>query len=71
VIKQERLLLVFGACLALGAVAIDAMAQDEPEPLWAYAFSTPPKPDDKAIPQAAPTTVCAAARIPASPTHPR
>ena len=31
---------------------IDAAAQDEPEPLWAYAFSAPPKPGDKAIPQA-------------------
>ena len=47
VITQERLLLVCGACAALGALAIDAAAQEAPEPLWAYAYSTPPKPDDK------------------------
>ena len=54
-ITQERLLLVCGARVALGALAIDAAAQEAPEPLWAYAYSTPPKPDDKATPQAAPT----------------
>jgi len=40
--------------LALGASTI-ALGQDEPEPLWAYAYSTPPKPDDTAIPQSPPT----------------
>jgi cytochrome c553 len=55
VIQQQRVLLVCGACVALGVFAPQAAAQDEPEPLWAYAYSTPPKPDDKAVPQAAPT----------------
>ena len=40
--------------LALAASTI-AHGQDEPEPLWAYAYSTPPKPDDIAIPQSPPT----------------
>jgi cytochrome c553 len=52
VTTPERLLLV---SVALGAFAVDTAAQDAPEPLWAYAYSTPPKPDDKAVPQAAPT----------------
>jgi hypothetical protein len=55
VTKKERWLLVCGACVALGALALDAAAQNAPEPLWAYAYSTPPKPGDKATPQAAPT----------------
>ena len=54
-ITQERLLLVCGACVALGAFMLDAAAQDAPEPLWAWAYSTPPKPGDKPTPQAAPT----------------
>jgi len=52
VTTPERLLLV---CVVLGVLAVDAAAQDAPQPLWAYAYSTPPKPEDKATPQAAPT----------------
>jgi cytochrome c553 len=33
---------------------LDAFGQDERVPLWAYAYSTPPKPDDTATPQGAP-----------------
>jgi len=47
-------LCVVGAvCVAAGASSIQA--QVEPEPLWAYAWSTQPKPGDKANPQAPPT----------------
>ena len=41
------------ACVAMGASSLQA--QIEPEPLWAYAWSTQPKPGDKAAPQAPPT----------------
>lgn len=53
--RQQRSILLCCIGLALGTSASDALAQDAPEPLWAYAFSTPPKPGDKATPQAAPT----------------
>jgi cytochrome c553 len=55
--ELPRLMLVCGVCLAFAANPIDALAQQEtePEPLWAWAYSTPPKPTDKASPQAAPT----------------
>ncbi|MSO82807.1 MAG: c-type cytochrome [Acidobacteria bacterium] len=46
------LCVVGAACIAVGASSLQA--QVEPEPLWAYAWSTQPKPDDKAAPQAAP-----------------
>ncbi len=54
-ITPERLLLVCSVSVLLGTFAIGAAAQDAKEPLWAYAYSTPPKPDDKATPQAPPT----------------
>ena len=47
------LCVVGAACVAAGASSLQA--QVEPEPLWAYAWSTQPKPGDKAAPQAAPT----------------
>ena len=47
------LCVVGAACVAAGASSIQA--QVEPEPLWAYAWSTQPKPGDKAVPQAPPT----------------
>jgi len=47
------LCVVGAACVAAGASSIQA--QVEPEPLWAYAWSTQPKPGDKANPQAPPT----------------
>jgi len=51
---MNRLVLcvVAAACVAIGASALQA--QVEPEPLWAYGWSTQPKPGDKANPQAAP-----------------
>lgn len=54
-ILKRRVLLACGAYVALGALATEAAAQAEPEPLWAYAYSTPPKPGDTATPQAPPT----------------
>lgn len=47
------LCVVVAGYLAIAASSIQA--QVEPEPLWAYAWSTQPKPGDKHIPQAAPT----------------
>ncbi|MBF8301628.1 MAG: hypothetical protein HW394_1998 [Acidobacteria bacterium] len=47
------LCVVGAASVAAGASSIQA--QIEPEPLWAYAWSTQPKPGDKAAPQAPPT----------------
>ncbi len=41
--------------LAFGAASLRALGQAEPEPLWAYAYSTLPKPGDTAAPQAPPT----------------
>ena len=53
---KQHLRLVFGLVGAtfVAAGASSIQAQVEPEPLWAYAWSTPPKPGDKAAPQAAP-----------------
>jgi cytochrome c553 len=49
-----QLFCVVGAlCAAVGVSYIHA--QDEQEPLWAYAFAAPPKPGEKAAPQAPPT----------------
>lgn len=51
---------VCAACVAVAGAFAAAPAwaqgdgQDEPEPLWAYAFSTPPEPGDKAALQNAP-----------------
>ena len=41
------------ACLVAGVSSIQA--QIEPEPLWAYAWATQPKPGDKAAAQVPPT----------------
>jgi len=43
------------ACVAMGAFFVIAQAQDEPEPLWAYAWSTQPQPGDRAVPQPPPS----------------
>jgi cytochrome c553 len=53
--RQKRSMLFCCVGIALAASAIDALAQGEPEPLWAYAFGTPPQPGDAAIPQSPPT----------------
>ena len=45
-------LYVVGAAYLTAVTSIQA--QIEPEPLWAYAWSTQPKPGDKAVPQATP-----------------
>jgi cytochrome c553 len=57
--------------LALGAPAIDVLGQNEPEPLWAYAYSTPPKPGDTATPQALPTRNLRPGESPEEQTKPR
>ena len=46
-------------------------AQVEPEPLWAYAWSTQPKPGDKAVPQASPTRNLRPNEDPQEQTRPR
>ena len=52
--RMRVVLCVVGAAwVAVGVAAIQA--QSEGEPLWAYAWSTQPKPGDKANPQAPPT----------------
>ena len=51
--QHVRLALCIAAAAYL-AVAASIQAQVEPEPLWAYAWSTQPKPGDKAVPQATP-----------------
>ena len=48
------ILIVCAACVAVGSLFVQAQAQNEPEPLWAYAWHTQPQPGDKAAPQAAP-----------------
>jgi cytochrome c553 len=59
------------ACVVFGTSFVHAQAQVEPEPLWAYAWSTPPKPGDKAVPQAAPTRTLRPNEDAAEQTRPR
>jgi len=63
------LCIVGAACVAAGATSIQA--QIEPEPLWAWAFSTQPKPGDKAAPQAAPNRNLRPNEDPQEQTKPR
>lgn len=63
------LCVVGAACVAAGASS--TQAQVEPEPLWAYAWSTQPKPGDKAIPQAPPTRNLRPNEDPQEQTKPR
>jgi cytochrome c553 len=51
-LRIELLCIVGAACVAAGASSVQAQA--EPEPLWAYAWHTQPKPGDRAVPQATP-----------------
>jgi cytochrome c553 len=67
--KRVVLCVVGAAYVAVGAVSI--LAQVEPEPLWAWAFSTQPKPGDKANPQAAPTRNLRPNEDPQEQTKPR
>ena len=51
---QQRVpvVLLCVVCAAYVVVGVSfVQAQDEPEPLWAYAWSTPPQPGDKAAPR--------------------
>jgi len=53
--QQLRMTILSGACIVFGAVSVQALAQDEAWPSWAYGFSTPPKPGDTYEPQVNPT----------------
>ena len=69
--QHVRLVLcvVWAAYLAVAASSIHA--QVVPEPLWAYAWSTQPKPGDKAVPQAAPNRNLRPNEDPQEQTKPR
>ena len=75
--QHVRLVLcVVGAgYLVVAASSIQAQVKPEPplleEPLWAYAWSTQPKPGDKAIPQAVPTRALRPNEDPQEQTKPR
>src|SRR6188474_2051420 len=53
--QHVRLVLCVIGAAYVAVAASSIHAQVEPEPLWAYAWSTQPKPGDKAVPQAAPS----------------
>ena len=55
----------------VAVTAASIQAQVEPEPLWAYAWSTQPKPGDKANPQAPPTRNLRPTEDPQEQTKPR
>lgn len=67
--KRIVLCVVGAAYVAVGASSI--LAQVEPEPLWAYAWSTQPKPGDKANPQVPPTRNLRPNEDPQEQTKPR
>ncbi|MCX6952677.1 MAG: cytochrome C-binding protein [Verrucomicrobia bacterium] len=62
-----RSLLSVAAGIAWGAAG-EAHAAPQPEPLWAYGVSTPPKPGDKAVPQTPPSRKLRANEDPAEQT---
>ena len=66
-----RLVLCAVAAAYVAAAGSFIHAQGEPEPLWAYAWSTQPKPGDKAIPQAPPTRNLRPNEDPQEQTKPR
>ena len=45
--QQIRVALLSGLCVAMGMSFVQAQDEVEPEPLWAYAWSTPPQPGDQ------------------------
>ena len=53
--SRRVLLAAVGVALIGGIGATPGRAAGEPAPLWAYGFSTPPAPGDKAIPQSPPS----------------
>lgn len=61
---------MLGVCwVAPGGLPVRAAV--EPEPLWAYGFSTPPAPGDKATPQRPPSRSLRAKEDPGEQTKPR
>jgi cytochrome c553 len=57
--------------LALKTSVVQAQASDEPEPLWAYAYSTQPERGDTALPQPNPTRNLRPGEDPEEQTRPR
>jgi cytochrome c553 len=66
-----RLVLCVVGAAYLAVAASSIHAQVVPEPLWAYAWSTQPKPGDKAVPQAAPNRNLRPNEDPQEQTKPR
>ncbi len=62
---------IFAVGLAVGASAVRAQGSDEPEPLWAYAWSTQPQPGDVAAPQLPPSRELRPDEDPEEQTRPR
>ena len=52
--QNARVALLLGVYAVVGASFVQAQGQDDPEPLWAYAWDTPPEPGDTYIPQLPP-----------------
>ncbi len=53
--KQIRVAILSGLCAAVGVSFVQAQDEIEPEPLWAWAFSTPPQPGDQPRAQVPPS----------------
>jgi len=69
--QHVRLVLCVVGAAYLAVAASSIHAQVVPEPLWAYAWSTQPKPGDKAVPQAAPNRNLRPNEDPQEQTKPR
>jgi cytochrome c553 len=69
--QHVRLVLCVVGAAYLAVATSSIHAQVEPEPLWAYAWSTQPKPGDKAIPQPVPTRALRPNEDPQEQTKPR
>src|SRR5687767_3834834 len=69
--QHVRLVLCLVVAAYAAVTASSIQAQIEPEPLWAYAWSTQPRPGDKAIPQPTPTRALRPNEDPQEQTTPR
>jgi cytochrome c553 len=69
--SRVRFVLAIVSAAFIATATLSIQAQVEPEPLWAYAWSTQPKPGDKAIPQAPPTRNLRPNEDPEEQTKPR
>jgi len=68
---HARVVLCVVGAAYVAVTASSIQAQVEPEPLWAYAWSTQPKPGDKPVPQASPTRNLRPNEDPEEQTKPR